>query len=102
MVVLVSSKIRKTKEKMTGVAYTVVIVLLKSITRDMQERISERSQSNGSSQSANLVITHNFINASVSNAKQNYRTLRFALGRLLQQLSNRIVAVQEYPSLCSG
>jgi hypothetical protein len=42
-----------------GVAYTVVPVLLKSITRDMQKEILVKNQSIGSSQSASLVMTLN-------------------------------------------
>jgi hypothetical protein len=45
--------------EITGVAYTVVPVLLKFITRNTQKGTSEMSQSNGSSQSASLVMTPN-------------------------------------------
>ena len=44
--------------EITGVAYIVVVTPLRFITNDMQRETSEKNQSNGSFQSANLAMTN--------------------------------------------
>src|SRR5687768_15754434 len=47
--------------EITGFVYIAELVLLRFITNDMQKRISEKNQSNGWFQFANLVMTPSII-----------------------------------------
>lgn len=47
--------------EITGAVYIAVLVLLRFITNDMQKEISERNQSNGLFQFANLVMTPSIV-----------------------------------------